>query len=188
MEKKGTATGSDSFYIRPATAEDVDDIKALLRSASVHTPSARKKTSDNTGKRRPIRTALSKLLGPLISSGVDWRNIVVAITDKGELIGCCKAKPRKGGIREIASASVAKDWRGRGVALAGGEFIITHFPRPLWGTCPSNLTSFYEKFGAVEVTNPKKMPPFLRRRQRLVNMFLRLARKKRYLAVMAFEK
>ena len=187
MEKKGTATGSDSYYIRPATAEDVDDIKVLLRSASVHTPSARRETSDNTGRRRPIRTALSKLLGPLISSGVDWQNIVVAISKEGELIGCCKVKPRKGGIREVASASVAKDWRGRGVALAGGEFIVAHFPHPLWGTCPSKLISFYKKFGAIEVTNPKKMPSFLRRRQRLVNIFLHLARKKSYLAVMSFE-
>lgn len=186
MEKKGTTTVSDSYYIRHATEEDVDDIKVLLRSASVHTPSARRETSDNTGRRRPIRTALSKLLGPLISSGVDWRNIVVAISDKGELIGCCKVKPHKGDIREVASASVVKEWRGRGVALAGGEFIVAHFPRPLWGTCPSDLTSFYEKFGAVEVVDPKQMPPFLRRRQRLVNKLLRLTRKKRYLAVMAF--
>ena len=134
-----------------------------------------------------IRGALWKMLSPILSSGFDWRNFVVAVSEKGALIGCDQVKPRKSGIWEMASVAVDNAWRGKGVAIANLEFVVTHFPHPLWGTCPSTHIPLYQRLGAVEVVDPKRMPPFLRRRQRWLNAFFRLARKKEYVAVMVID-
>jgi len=136
---------------------------------------------------RVFRGALSKLLSAVFFSGVDWRKFVVAVSDDGALIGCCQVKLHKGGIREISTIAVDKAWRGKGIPTTGGEFMLANFPRPLWGTCLSRLVPLYQKLGAVEVVDPERMPPYLRRRQRWFNAFLRLARRKQYLAVMVVE-
>lgn len=172
-----------SYHIRRATQEDVGKIKALIRSSSVHSASSRKGKRTTRGKPR-IRRVLSKLLSPVFSSGIDWRNFVVAVSDDGDLIGCCRIKLHKGGIRELATISVDKTWQGRGLTSSGREFLLAHIPTPWWGTCLSNLVPLYQRLGAIEVIDLKQMPPFLRRRQRLFNTFLRLVRSKHYLAVM----
>ena len=168
--------------MRHATKEDVDNIKALIRSSGFHSPGARKGKRIVRGKGR-LRGALSKLLSPLFTSSVDWRNYVVAVSNKGTLIGCVQIKPKKGGIWEVTKLAVDESWRGMGVPLVGSEFVFANFPHPLWGTCISTLVPLYERLGAVEVVDPEQMPPFLHRRQRWFNAFFRLARKKQYLAV-----
>ena len=187
MEGRESAIESVSYHIRDATKEDVAAIKALIRSASIHSTGTSKGKRAGRVKGRLVRGVLSKLFSPIYSSGKDWRNFVVAISDEGALIGCGQVKPRQGGIWEVASIAVDKTWRGKGVPIDGSKFVFAHFPRPLWGTCPSTHIPFYKRLGAVEVVDPKKMPPFLRRRQRLFNALLRLARKKGYLAVMVVD-
>ena len=112
----------------------------------------------------------------------------MAVSDEGVLIGCGQVRPHKGGIWEMASVAVDKAWRGKGLAIAGGKFIVNSSPRPLWGTCISTSMPFYQRFGAVEVVDPKQMPSFLRFRRRLANILFRLARKKEYLAVMVLDR
>lgn len=188
---EGAAIENVSYHIRQATAEDTDQIRALIRSASVHSGSGRgARTARGAGKRErgPIRRGLSRLLSPVFSSGVDWRDFVVAVSDEGALIGCCRVRRHSGGIREVATISVDKAWRGRGIPLAGVRFMADNYPRPLWGTCLSSVIPLYQSLGAVEVVDPKAMPAFLRRRRWLFNLLLRLARRKDYLAVMVLAK
>ena len=127
------------------------------------------------------------MLSPVFSAGLDWRHFIVAVSAEGKVIGCGQARPRAGGIREVASIAVERTWRGKGVAVAIVEHMAANCPRPLWGTCTDNFIPFYERFGATEVTDPGRMPPFLRRRRCRFNMLLRLARKQEYLAVMVLE-
>lgn len=180
----GFTIESASYHIRHATREDVDKIKALIRSSSVHSAGAHKGRRSTRGNPGFIRKVISKLLSPVFSSGVDWRNFVVVVSDSGDLIGCCRFKLHKDGVREVATISVDKAWRGRGIPLDGRDFMLAHFPRPWWGTCLNNLIPVYLRLGAVEVVDPGQMPPFLRRRQRLFNALLRLVRSKHYLAIL----
>lgn len=130
---------------------------------------------------------LSKVFAPIFTSGIKWRNCYVAVSEEGSVVGCVQLKPHAGDIFEFTSFVVHRKWRDRGIAIALCEHVVAQGPRPQWGTCTSDFIPFYRKFGAVEVTDSGKMPRFLRRRRRWFNIFLRLARKKEYLAVMVLE-
>jgi hypothetical protein len=153
----------------------------LVRSSSVH--SRRRKRRDDNRKNEARRGFLSKVCSPVYSSGIDWSNFVVAETKDGDIIGCARIKQHSENVREIATVSVVKAWRGKGVANAGLKFILANYPRPLWGTCLNNLVPYYKKLGAREVTEPGQMPAFFRRRQRFFNILLSLFRSRKRLAV-----
>jgi len=143
-----------SFTVRPATRADEVYITALIRAVKIN---------------------------PL---GLDWRRFVVAIDTGGALIGCGQVKPHRDGSRELASIAVTKEWRGRGMARAMINQLIADNPGPLWLTCASRLTPLYARFGFREVTAAESMPPYFHHASRLFNLYLRLLRKKGYLAVM----
>ncbi len=111
----------------------------------------------------------------------------MAVSDNGSVIGCVRIKSRRKEIREVVSVVVDSRWHRRGIATALLRHVMREIPCPFWGTCPAVLVPFYEEFGAVEVTDPRRMPPFLRRRQRWFTLFLRLARRRGHLAVMVLD-
>jgi len=111
----------------------------------------------------------------------------VAVSEAGSVIGCVRLKAHRGEIREVVSVAVDSKWQRQGVATALLHHVKGEVPRPLWGACPAGLVPFYEDFDAIEVTDPRRMPPFLRRRRRWFNFFLRLAGRKGQLAVMVLD-
>ena len=143
-----------SFTIRSADRADEKCIKALIRFVQIN---------------------------PL---GVDWRRFIIAVDTDGGIVGCGQVKPHRDGSCELASIAVTKEWRGQGVARAMIEQLIADHPGPLWLTCASRLTPLYARFGFRQVTTPDDMPSYFRRASRLFNLYLRLLRKKGYLAVM----
>lgn len=146
------------YRLRPATAADDAAIKALIRAAQIN---------------------------PL---GLNWRRFWVAVDKNGRLLACGQIKQHRDGAHELASIAVIEEWRGQGVARAIIERLIAGHSGPLWLTCISRLTPFYEKFGFVEVTAVAEMPPYFRRVTRLFRLFRRLTASDDYLAVMRFSR
>jgi GNAT superfamily N-acetyltransferase len=166
-----------SFRVRPATIEDTEKIKAILQSSSVHAHGSHHAAA--RGNRRSIlRRALSFVLRPLYSSRVNWRHFIVLETDEGNIIGCGKILPHKGNNWEVASLSIEKRWRGKGGALIGGKYILEHAPRPLWGLCQPRYLPFYNRFGAVEVTDSELIPAFLKKRLRTFDIIMKLNKRR----------
>jgi N-acetylglutamate synthase-like GNAT family acetyltransferase len=105
------------FIIKPASEEDLKDIRSLVRKARIN------------------------------PTGLDWRRFLVAVTASGEVIGCGQIKPHGRDIREIASIAVKPDYQRKGVARAMITQLIAGNPSPLYLMCRSGLEDFYKKFG-----------------------------------------
>jgi GNAT superfamily N-acetyltransferase len=127
------------------------------------------------------------ILRPLYSSRVNWRHYLGLETRDGELIGCGKILPHRGGNWEVASLSIEQRWRGKGGALIGGKYILAHAPRPLWGLCQPRYLPFYKRFGAVEVTDPGRIPAFLKRRLRTFGIIMKLSKRRENLTAIVIE-
>jgi predicted N-acetyltransferase YhbS len=69
-------------------------------------------------------------------------------------------------VYELASIAVAAAWRGRGIARAIIENLITRHPGSLYLTCRASLQTFYEKFNFSLVASPD-LPPHFRRIKRI---------------------
>jgi N-acetylglutamate synthase-like GNAT family acetyltransferase len=108
---------ADKFLLRPATAADEADIKALIKLVRIN---------------------------PM---DLDWRRFLLASTPDGRLAACAQIKPHTDGTRELASLAVGDAWRGRGLARLLVEALIAREARPIYLTCRSGLESFYQKFG-----------------------------------------
>ncbi len=170
--------GLPQLTVRRARRSDVKQITNILRVYSVHARGA------HSGKKRSLFSRLlSAVLRPLYSSNIDWRHCLVAEAPGGELVGCGKILPRPGGNWEVASLSVVKNWRGSGIALIGGRYIIEHAPRPLWGICERKALNLYRRFGAVEVSDPAGMPAFMAKRLATYTRMMRMSRRQGGLAV-----
>jgi amino-acid N-acetyltransferase len=126
-----------SYRLQAATSAQQGEIKALVWAARIN---------------------------PL---GLAWRRFVVAVDEKGVVIGCGQIKPHRDGSWELASIVVAAAWRGQGVARAIIAHLLAGSPRPVWLTCIASIVSFYSRFGFSEVTNLAEMPPYFRRVSRL---------------------
>ena len=145
------------YTIRPATHGDQAEIRALIRLVGIN---------------------------PL---GIKWQRFLVAVNEANALIGCGQIKPHRDGSRELASIAVGEAWRSRGIGRTIiGELQDGHRP-PLWLTCRSELTPFYEASGFTEVTCPDSMPPYFRRVRRFVSLLRMLTRRKVTLAVMVWD-
>lgn len=118
--------------LRPATADDAADIKALIHLVRIN---------------------------PM---GLDWRRFLVASSADGELAACAQVKPHADGTLELASLAVGPAWRGRGLARRLVEQLLSRSPRPLYLTCRSGLESFYQKFGFRVLANEELPPYFRR--------------------------
>lgn len=144
------------YSIRPAAEADQEAIKGLIRAGGIN---------------------------PL---GLHWARFLLAVDFSGEIIGCGQVKEHGDGSRELASLTVARPWRGRGIA---GDLIGAlqeeHAP-PLWLTCLDTLVPFYARFDFKRVQAAAEMPPYFRRASRFFNLYLALRRGAARLAVMVW--
>jgi len=196
MQQNSFISRNRTCHIRRATAADTDKIKRLILSSSIHVRSLHKQQhampqshAATTPRKKllAIRRAVFKLSSFLLTSRVYWRHFIVAETAEGTIIGCCQIKPHRCGIREVTTVCIDREWRNGIVVSKLGKFVTANTPHPLWGTCMDNHIAFQKRNGGVLVVDPRLMPSYLRRRQRLFNFILRIAGKKSYLAVMTFK-
>jgi len=119
---------------RSAQASDATAIKALIRAVNIN----------------PI--------------GLKWQRFLVALDEKGQLIGCGQIKIHRDGSRELASVAVQKAWRHQGIAATNIQRLLSEEIPPVWLTCMDRLVPFYEQFGFVEVKegNGRNVPRYFR--------------------------
>lgn len=114
--------------------------------------------------------------------GVNWRRFIVAVDDKGRILGCVQVKPHRGGWRELASLVVDEAWRRRGVGSALVSVVLESASPPLWLMCRSDLAPYYARFGFEEITDRSVAPGFLGLLLRIAQPLMRKRRSR--LAVM----
>ena len=122
---------------------------------------------------KTIRTLVYE--GQINPFGLRWQNFVLAIVDSGEVVGVGQLKPHRGGVIELASIAVRPAYQGQGVAHQIIEHLLAQADQPVWLMCADRLTSFYEPFGFVQVTDLAAMPVYYRRVRRgmqLLNLFV----------------
>jgi N-acetylglutamate synthase-like GNAT family acetyltransferase len=96
-------------------------------------------------------------------TGLKWQNFLVVKDKNGRLIGCGQLKPHKDGAIELASIAVDESFRQQGLASQIINALLARQAPPIWLKCNAELTSFYEKFDFVHVTDFALMPPSFRR-------------------------
>ncbi len=102
-------------------------------------------------------------------TGLDWKRFVVAVNDRGEVVGCGQIKPHGKDILELASIAVTPEHRGKGIARSVIEHLLKDTPRPLYLMCMSHNGSLYEKFG-FEVIEERQMPRYFKRIKKLFDL------------------
>jgi len=141
---------------------------------------------------RPARESESRQIKDLIHSvginpmGLDWRRFIVAVDARDRVIGTGQLKPHGTDILELSSIAVIPEYRGKGIARAVIEYLLTDSPRPLYLTCLSTLEPLYEKFGFVRLAH-EEMPRFYQRLSRVANAMLTVARQGDHLLVMKLQ-
>ncbi len=115
-----------------------------------------------------------------------WEHFVLAVDERGKMIGCGQIKTHRDGSRELASIAVEPCCRGQGVARAVIEHLIAGANPPLYLTCRSRLEPLYEKFGFRRVESARDMPPYFRLIARLFKILRWLFRMEDALAVMVW--
>lgn len=109
-------------------------------------------------------------------TSLDWRRFVIAVDEQDQMTGCGQVKPHRDGSHELASIAVTPAWRGKGIARAIIERLLSDCPIELFLTCRAELGPFYERFGFHKI-ELDEMPPYFRR-------IYRLSRVIRYLHLM----
>jgi predicted N-acetyltransferase YhbS len=84
--------------------------------------------------------------------GLDWRRFLLAVDERGEMIGCGQVKPHRDGTHELASIAVRSDHRGQGVASAVVRRLLAENAPPLYLICRPSLQPFYTRFDFTAVT------------------------------------
>lgn len=120
------------IIFRPATAQDADDIKALIRLVRIN----------------PMN--------------LSWQRFLIASHADRGLVACAQIKPHADGTREFASLAVHPDFRGQGLARQLIERILVTAPRPLYLTCISHLEPLYKKFGFHALAKKELTPYYRR--------------------------
>ncbi len=108
---------TDSYTLRPATAEDARTIHTLVWNAKLN------------------------------PSGLKWERFWVAVSSGGEVVACAQVKPHADGTKELASLVVDPVWQGQGLARRLIEHFLALHPGPLYLMCLSKLEAFYNQFG-----------------------------------------
>ncbi|MFC1936560.1 GNAT family N-acetyltransferase [Chloroflexota bacterium] len=123
--------------------------------------------------------------GKINPSGLDWERFVVAETAEGQVVGCGQIKPHQDGSMELASISVTKAWRRKGLARAIIERLMEGHVDPLYLMCRSSDGPLYEKFGFQELIEDQ-MPRYFRRVSKLAGIIEPLSRNGVSLLVMGW--
>lgn len=116
--------------------------------------------------------------------GLDWRRFLVAVDERGRLVGCGQIKPHPDGSRELASIAVRSSWRRQGIASEIIRRLMAEAGPPLWLMCRAGLVPFYEPFGFVVVDDVARLPRYFARIYRLAAAAARLLPAESRLAVM----
>ena len=121
--------------------------------------------------------AIKKLIheGEINPMGLDWRRFVLAVNEKGKIIGCGQLKPHGKEILELASIVVNPEYRNQGVARAIIEHLLADSPRPMYLMCRSRLEPLYEKFGFHAISYDQ-MPRYFKRIAKLAGWVETVAR------------
>lgn len=148
-----TSSSTCQFSLRPATASDAGKIRQIIIQVRIN------------------------------PTGLNWRRFIVAVDQRGTIVGCGQVKSHAGELQELASLAVLPEWRGHGVARSIVEQLIQQYPGALYLTCRARLEPLYQKFGfqSLEVS---QMPPFYRRLSKVAALFNRLFRRSEHLSVM----
>ncbi|HJQ13482.1 MAG TPA: GNAT family N-acetyltransferase [Anaerolineales bacterium] len=128
---------------------------------------------------------LVHLLG-LNPVSLDWKRFVVAVNDRGEMLGCGQIKPHGHSVLELASIAVSPEHQGKGVGRAIIEHILQDSPRPLYLMCESANGPFYEKFGFREIPY-SEMPRYFQRISRVAGLVTTLAQREERLLIMKLQ-
>lgn len=108
----------ENFNLRPAAKADFPGIRRLIHAVNIN------------------------------PTGLDWRRFLVAVSAGGDLLGCGQIKAHGDGSIELASIAVQEFARGRGIARAVIEKLLTQEARrPVYLMCRARLEPLYEKFG-----------------------------------------
>jgi N-acetylglutamate synthase-like GNAT family acetyltransferase len=103
-------------------------------------------------------------------TGLDWKRFVMALDEAGNVIGCGQIKPHGREVLELASIGVLPSYRGRGVARAIIERLLSdERHRPLYLMCMSHNGPLYEKFGFRSIP-PPEMPRYFQRIHKLFDL------------------
>jgi N-acetylglutamate synthase-like GNAT family acetyltransferase len=142
------------FVVRPATRQDLSEIRALIHAVSIN------------------------------PTGLAWRRFLVAVLPNNTLLGCGQIKPHFGGSLELASIAVQERARGQGVARAIIQELLEHEKtRPLYLMCRARLELLYVKFG-FHAIGPEDMPVYFQRISRAERIFNSKARAEDRLMIM----
>jgi predicted GNAT family N-acyltransferase len=92
----------------------------------------------------------------------------VAVTPRGDLLGCGQVKHHSDGSIELASIAVQESARGQGLAQAVIESLLSlELKRPIYLMCRTRLMTLYMKFG-FRAIKFEEMPPYFRRISRAI--------------------
>ncbi len=97
---------------------------------------------------------------------IDWRNFLVAVDERGNLVACGQVKQHADGSHELASLSVAPAFSGMGIGSELVSQLIAPHVGDLYLMCPSSLGPFYQRFGFEQITEDE-MPKYFRRVSKL---------------------
>jgi len=146
-------SGAPAFTIQKAEPEHTGQIRSLILHAGIN-PTA-----------------------------LDWKRFLVALSPRGEFIGCGQIKPHADSTMELASIAVEPKWRGQGVARAIIDALLALYSGELYLMCQSSLGPLYEKFGFRSVEQ-EKMPTYFRRVSKLAGVLENLNKSGERLLVM----
>jgi N-acetylglutamate synthase-like GNAT family acetyltransferase len=130
------------FHIRPANAEDASAIRHLIHETGIN------------------------------PTGLDWRRFLVAVSVDVEFLGCGQIKPHGDGSIELASIAVQENARGRGIARAIIEELLSRETRrPVYLMCRARLEPLYMKFGfrTIDLTGMPRYFKSISRAERIFN-------------------
>ncbi len=145
------------FSLRPATQTDFPAIRSLIHQVGIN---------------------------PL---GLGWRHFVIAVDAGARMVGCGQVKHHRDGSLELASIATQPERRKQGVATAIILRLLQAHPRPLYLTCGERLGPFYGKFGFMDVSDARDLPPYFRRLSRLGKLLQRMGVFHERLLVMRLE-
>ena len=147
----------DDLVIRPARREEARAIRRLIHEVNIN------------------------------PTGLDWRRFLVAVTIDEEFLGCGQIKPHGDGSIELASIAVQESFRGRGIARAIIEELLSREPRrPVYLMCRARLEPLYVKFGFHTVAFAE-MPRYFKSISRAERIFNKDAESLDRLRVMRLE-
>ena len=126
-----------SYHLRPAQVKDAASIRRLIWQVHIN------------------------------PTGLDWHHFWVAVDAQDSLLGCGQLKPHGDGSLELASIAVQPQRRGKGIAHAIIDQLLSQAGRPLYLRCAAPMQPFYEIFDFQVILN-EEMPSSFQRDWKII--------------------